>query len=123
MIELMIFESNVERITSASFQNCRNVEFIILNSGLIRTVPDNTFASSPNLHYLSLMANRLTSLSANSLRGSSIDFLDLSHNLISEFVPAAFEPINATLRVLDLLNNRLTGFPYAAFENINGEKF
>lgn len=119
--EMMVFESRIERIDAASFLNCRNVQSVYIQDGLLRVVPDGTFTNAQNLRTLSLAGNRITLLTPNSLRGSNIEWLDLSMNHMVAFTPAAYEPINGTLRTLDLLGNRLTTLPYTAFENINGE--
>lgn len=72
----------------------------------------------PNLRTLDLNANRIASLSANSFTGSSLDYLDLAFNRLSNFNPQWFHSINSSLTFLDLLGNSIVYLPSDGFADI-----
>jgi Leucine-rich repeat (LRR) protein len=116
--EFMFTRSRIEQISEASFQHCASLQFVFIMENLLRVIPDNTFANSPNMVYLSVNLNRITTIGPNAFRGTRISDLDLANNRIEVFDPRTYEAINITLTALDFLNNRLRGFPYAAFEQV-----
>lgn len=115
---LIAWGSNIDLITPRSFAGCTQLENLNLFVNNIENIPPNTFANNPLLSYLELGGNRLQSFTNQSFEGSAIEFLDLANNLISEFDPNWFAPINATLRTLDLLSNQISSLPADAFRSL-----
>ncbi|KAG5666389.1 hypothetical protein PVAND_014418 [Polypedilum vanderplanki] len=116
--ELIVISSGLDVITQRSFTECSELRQLIMFDNTLAEVPDFTFINVPNLQLLEIGLNRIERLGDFSFAGTSIEFLDISSNYLTEFNPNWFSPINSTLRTLDLLHNNIRTIPVDAFREL-----
>ncbi|KAH1028547.1 hypothetical protein HUJ05_001896 [Dendroctonus ponderosae] len=106
-----ILHSIAERVTK-----------LVISSNVVRELSSATFQNFRNLKNLDLKRNWITSLSADAFVGleDSLEHLDLSENKIMTFQKPPL-PFNA-LKTLDLSNNYLEELPNAPFNFLSSLK-
>lgn len=114
--EVVIFNSNLLEVTSATFAECSNLRMVFINGNLLRILPDNLFSRSPSMEIISFASNRISEIASNAFNRTALSLIDLGFNRLSTFNSAAFAAVNETLNVLDLVGNQLAFFPFDAFD-------
>lgn len=115
---LLVSNSRVYFLTPSSFENCLNLEVLLLNYNLIASIPDGTFSTTPKLSVMQIVSNQIAEIGNLAFTGSLLDFIDLSDNHISEFDSLPFEGVNATLLSILLPFNQISSLPENSFNNL-----
>lgn len=115
--DLYIDESFLEVINEDSFEDCRNLEWLDLYGNALTSVPDFTFANSPNLAFIYLLHNQISHVAPNAFAGTSLTMLDFDHNQLSEIDPRWLQQ-TTNLQYLYLTFNVLRDIPEDAFDGL-----
>ena len=104
-----------ERDTSKKFSP--NIAFLDLSGNELTTIPDDRF-DKLEVAMADLSKNKISSISDNAFRGiTKLEVLDLSQNQLEDLNEAAFEPIKSTL-ILKLNHNKLSAMDNAKLGNL-----
>lgn len=118
MFMLFVSSSRVYFLNPSSFENCLNLEILMLNYNFIASIPDGTFSTTPRLSVMQIVSNRVTEIGDSAFTGSSLNFIDLSDNNMRDFNRLPFEGVNATLYSLLLPFNHISSLSEGSFANL-----
>lgn len=113
--EIYITNSEIEVITTTTFEGCTQLDRLTLAYNNILVLPSDIFRQNANLGWLSLYVNQISEIGDNAFTGSRLDVIELSLNQLTSFNPEPFAAIGSTLEVLDLNTNRIAELPSNAF--------
>ena len=109
--ELILSNNGLTSIDDAAFSELKSLLVLFLNENKLSYVP----IVAPSLVDLSLVGNKLASLTRASIRGlSNLRYLKLSDNSftnLSSLPKEAFDPVRSKLQTLDIEFNDLRGVP------------
>lgn len=114
---LSIEKCRLLTIEDQAFLNMKSIEVLRLNGNFISQISNQAFEHLTELLELSLVGNRLVSVSGDLFRGLNVNFLDLSGNMIRFLSEEAFDGMNR-LKVLNISNNQLQDFSETLFNRI-----
>lgn len=115
-----MISSNVEILDENSFVHCRQLGFIDFMDNHLYKIGDSLFVNNPNLFFVNLHQNRIEYVASRAFNGSTINFLDLNTNNITDFSPGTFNGMtNLTLLIIrDNQLSRLTDDMFGSSLNI-----
>lgn len=108
----LIFE-----LTAGSLRGCQSLRWLSLTRSSIQSINDNAFDNTPNLSFLALNNNFLSTIRSGWLRGlTGLENLQLEDNQITSIQSGAF--VGSGVTEIHLRNNRLTRIESETFTNM-----
>lgn len=104
---LNLARNNITALRRRSFQGLANLQELNLSGNRIESLQVEQFSNLKKLRYLKLNNNLIKGLPRDVFLNTRIEFLDLSHNLISIWPVNAFSDIGFTLRSVRMDSNQL----------------
>ncbi|XP_070504913.1 chaoptin-like [Chironomus tepperi] len=118
-LQMLYFGFNgVDEIFAGNFDDCRNLEYLNIESNNLKIIPEMMLQNSINLHTLTLDNNQIAVIDENAFTGTKLSILRLESNLLTDFNVNWFNGINETLQMLTIRNNSFTSLPENSFENL-----
>lgn len=118
-LQMLYFGFNgVDEIFNGNLDECRNLEYLNIESNYLRIIPEMVVQYSENLHTLTFDNNQISVIAENAFIGTKTSTLRLESNLLTDFNVKWFNGINETLQILTIRNNSFTSLPEDSFENL-----
>ena len=115
---LVINAKEIEEIPEKLFYNQRNLTQIFFPNGKLRILPENVFLNQKKLQHLNLRWNQISCLPPNIFKSlSKLRFLNLNGNNIQSLNPKWFESLQL-LNTLDLSYNKIQDLPKNIFTHM-----
>uniref|UniRef100_A0A8D8XSQ4 Leucine-rich repeats and immunoglobulin-like domains protein 2 n=1 Tax=Cacopsylla melanoneura TaxID=428564 RepID=A0A8D8XSQ4_9HEMI len=109
-------QSNIT-LSSAYFENLSLQTILFEDSVGLRRLHQDLFKGTPELVFLGLNRNNITTLDPGVFQGlRNLEFLYLNHNSITDLHADIFEHLTSLLD-LEIINNRLVSLPRGLFRN------
>lgn len=116
--ELHMIRSHVEVVNEEMFEDCVNLETLVLNHNQITQLPDFLFINNPNLDTVEFLSNRLTSIGENAFVNLNMMFLDLEDNRLTVFNPQWVAASRESLIYLYMATNQIEELREDAFDGL-----
>ncbi|KAG5673011.1 hypothetical protein PVAND_003090 [Polypedilum vanderplanki] len=105
-------------IDENAFADCRDLEYLLLQSNRLREIHENAFSENLQLSILDLSNNQLIRLPGNLFRNQiNLYFLQLASNQLQELPSDIFNQLSE-LGMLNLDSNQLQDLPEGIFDNL-----
>lgn len=117
--EIFVAASEIEWISTRTFENCVNLEYLNMELNALTTLGNGVFTNCVNLNSLSFYGNQLSVIEALAFDRLSLTYLNLDVNQLSYINPSWWLE-NSQLNYLALSSNQLVSLPSRGFSSLNG---